>query len=100
MNALSPIHELTAGWEYRRVFVLPNQRIWGWRRRGSCDEGFVEDLLATTDELHGQDNRGWRVVRMQAAEDDRGRCWLDVTLKRSGHADQPLGADNRQHCAA
>jgi len=74
--------ERTSGWEYRRVFISPDRRIWQFHRLGPRDLGFVDDVTAAIHELANQQDSEWRLLSLRTAEDDRGRCWLDVTLKR------------------
>jgi len=96
MRATSWKCERSNGWEYRRVFVAPRRGAWPWRTLGPLDDGFLDDVSRAIEDLVGEDAGRWRVVSVRAAEDDRGRCWLDVTIKRRSVAStEPAGAESR-----
>ena len=81
MSSEQPLSDLRSAWEYRRVFVLPSKLS---RRSpsGRSPATSGDELVRCIQDLEQQQTGGWQVLRLQVAEDERGRVWLDTAVKR------------------
>ena len=69
-------------WEYRHLFVIPQQAENTGSNWKHDAPGSVENLVETVGDLDRARAQGWKLLSVKIEEDDNGRCWMNAYMKR------------------